>query len=375
QRKSMFPTKRASSKYSDWFEKALRDGIITLYKYSLYSNVKEVGKGGFGIVYSADYKGTKVALKSVNTNEVTKEFVIEHPKNVLINDGKFLIADFGLSRKENDSVISSISTSHGAPAYIDPQYFMQVGKKRDEKSDIYSLGVIFWELTSGTASFGSFDNKYAICCQISQGLREETIAGTPSKFSELYKKCWNIDPQRRPTPSEILTTLDKISKETSVEFIINTNQRPVPISTNNSSQIFREPSSESALKKSLSRSIINFTRPSQKMLQLFTFTSSDHHFTVRPAYFLFEAYYYANNNDKGNYNRTNNNSQLTIITSGRVGGPASLVMLPIHTYHGKNCYDLISISINSVLKSTAKETNLNFNYTEFENRKFDINDY
>ncbi|CAG8609945.1 15605_t:CDS:2 [Cetraspora pellucida] len=73
----MSPTKRASSKYSDWFEKALRDGIITLYKYSLYSNVKEVGKGGFGIVYSADYEGRKVALKSVNTNEVTKEFVIE----------------------------------------------------------------------------------------------------------------------------------------------------------------------------------------------------------------------------------------------------------------------------------------------------------
>ncbi|CAG8609960.1 15606_t:CDS:1 [Cetraspora pellucida] len=140
---------------------------------------------------------------------------------------------------------------------------MQVGKKRDEKSDIYSLGVIFWELTSGTASFGSFDNKLAICCHISKGLREETIAGTPSKFSELYKKCWDSDPQGRPTPSEILTTLDKISKETSVEFIINTNQRPVPILTNNSSQMFRETSSS---KKSLSRSIINFTRSSQKML-------------------------------------------------------------------------------------------------------------
>ncbi|CAG8668882.1 12413_t:CDS:2, partial [Dentiscutata erythropus] len=71
----------------------------------------------------------------------------------------------------------------------------------------------------------------------------------------LYKKCWDFDPQKRPTTKEILTTLDKILEETTSEaFIINRNRRPVPILTRNvpptlpvvpSTQIYREPSPRS----------------------------------------------------------------------------------------------------------------------------------
>ncbi|CAG8799469.1 15815_t:CDS:2, partial [Racocetra persica] len=66
-----------SSKSSDWFERALRGDTITSFNYFVDCDVKEVGKGGFGVVYSADYEGTKVVLKSANANRVTKEFVSE----------------------------------------------------------------------------------------------------------------------------------------------------------------------------------------------------------------------------------------------------------------------------------------------------------
>ncbi|RIB22643.1 kinase-like domain-containing protein [Gigaspora rosea] len=268
-------------KYSEWLEKEQ-------YK----------DKGGFGSISSADYNGKKVALKTLNTKEATREFVnklkqlrdIEdhpninkfygtttdpktgnlilvlqyanggnirqylrskwhegtfkislreiikiakqvtpglmilhknniihcdlHPKNILINNGDFLIADFGLSRKPNDSLVTSLATQHGLPAYVGPQCLAHPGKKRDEKSDVYSLGTIFWELTSGTASFESAINSLAICVQILQGYRYDTIIGTPHNFAELYKKCWDYDPQKRPTTNKILETLDKISEET-----------------------------------------------------------------------------------------------------------------------------------------------------------------
>ncbi|RIB16439.1 kinase-like domain-containing protein, partial [Gigaspora rosea] len=82
-----------------------------------------------------------------------------HSKNVLVNDGKALIADFGIAKQLNDS-ISLNSTIAGMPAYIDPRYlqfYLQFGSniKIDKKFDIYSLGVLLWELTSGIPPFNS----------------------------------------------------------------------------------------------------------------------------------------------------------------------------------------------------------------------------
>ncbi|CAG8469577.1 21047_t:CDS:2 [Cetraspora pellucida] len=64
-------------KYSEWLEKEVENGNISLYKYSLFKNIKYIRKGGFGFISSADYYGGKVALKSINTKEATRDFVNE----------------------------------------------------------------------------------------------------------------------------------------------------------------------------------------------------------------------------------------------------------------------------------------------------------
>ncbi|CAG8456815.1 5679_t:CDS:2, partial [Gigaspora rosea] len=69
----------ASEKYLKWLKEELEEGNIAFYEYSLFRNIKEIGKGGFGFIYSAeyDYDDVKVALKSLKTKEATKEFVSE----------------------------------------------------------------------------------------------------------------------------------------------------------------------------------------------------------------------------------------------------------------------------------------------------------
>ena len=62
-----------------------------------------------------------------------------------------MIADFGLSKPWAD--IGSNSAVLGMVAYIEPQCFIIDNYKRNEKSDIYSLGVLIWEISSGKPPF------------------------------------------------------------------------------------------------------------------------------------------------------------------------------------------------------------------------------
>ncbi|CAG8807689.1 19761_t:CDS:2, partial [Dentiscutata erythropus] len=66
------------SKYSEWLKEELQKGNIEFYKYSSFENIiKGIGKGGFGLISSADCNGKKFALKNLGTKEATKDFVNE----------------------------------------------------------------------------------------------------------------------------------------------------------------------------------------------------------------------------------------------------------------------------------------------------------
>ncbi|CAB4480973.1 hypothetical protein RhiirA5_424604 [Rhizophagus irregularis] len=85
-----------------------------------------------------------------------------------------------------------------------------------EKSDIYSLGVLFWELTSRLSPF-DFENKNHLeIIQIKQDilnnkLRETPIPITNDKFVSLYKKCWQHEPDERPYIDQVIQELDSFN--------------------------------------------------------------------------------------------------------------------------------------------------------------------
>ena len=89
--------------------------------------------------------------------------------------------------------ISKQSKLFGVIPYIDPKKL--ANKKTyslNEKSDVYSIGVLSWEISSGQPPFldESYDVNLAI--QIAQGLRETIVSGTPIDYFNLYTGKYNL---------------------------------------------------------------------------------------------------------------------------------------------------------------------------------------
>ena len=78
--------------------------------------------------------------------------------------------------------------------YIDPKILMDSDTlKLNEKSDVYSIGVLLWEISSGIPPFHEKTNKICLIYEISQGLREEIISDTPNDYANLYTGNYNFN--------------------------------------------------------------------------------------------------------------------------------------------------------------------------------------
>jgi serine/threonine protein kinase len=79
--------------------------------------------------------------------------------------------------------------------YIDPKKLAnQQAYSLNEKSDVYSIGVLSWEISSGKPPFYSESVPYdiSLAIQIVHGYRETIVSGTPVDYSNLYTGKYNL---------------------------------------------------------------------------------------------------------------------------------------------------------------------------------------
>jgi serine/threonine protein kinase len=100
----------------------------------------------------------------------------------------------------------------GIIPYMDPNCFFNPNFKYEKHSDIYSFGMLMWEISSGYPPFkdsSSGGDLTVLCLSIQNGARERLISGTPKEYEKLYKMCWNQEPKQRPATSVILDIFTK----------------------------------------------------------------------------------------------------------------------------------------------------------------------
>ena len=101
-----------------------------------------------------------------------------HKKNIKL-------ADFGLSKKITKAS-SNTSKILGVIPFIDPKKLNDQGYKLNKKSDIYSIGVLMWQISSGHDPFSDCNYDASLIISIVNGKREKIIDGTPINYINLY---------------------------------------------------------------------------------------------------------------------------------------------------------------------------------------------
>ncbi len=135
------------------------------------------------------------------------------PANVLIDDtGLLKIVDFGVAaaQLEGDTQLTKTGYVIGSPKYMAPEQIL--GKKVDERADIYSLGVILYEMVTGEPPYHRGDHM-AVMYQHVQGKARPPIEVNPQLppgLSEIVMRTMAVDKAKRfQTMDELRTALER----------------------------------------------------------------------------------------------------------------------------------------------------------------------
>jgi serine/threonine-protein kinase len=135
------------------------------------------------------------------------------PANVLIdNDGLLKIVDFGVAaaQSQGDTQLTKTGYVIGSPKYMAPEQIL--GKKVDERADIYSLGVILYEMFAGVPPYSRGDHM-SVMYQHVQGKARPPIEinkNLPKELNDLVLKCMSLDKSKRAqTMDELRLALEK----------------------------------------------------------------------------------------------------------------------------------------------------------------------
>ncbi|EXX62303.1 polo kinase CDC5 [Rhizophagus irregularis DAOM 197198w] len=129
-----------------------------------------------------------------------------HSGNVLNDFGTvFRISDLGFCGP-SDKPLKSI---YGNLPYIAPEVI--IGKEQTFKSDIYSIAMLMWEISSGQPPFFNYDHDYELAMHIVNGIRPKIVPGTPLEYKNLMKQCWDADPSNRPDSYALWKKISEIN--------------------------------------------------------------------------------------------------------------------------------------------------------------------
>jgi tRNA A-37 threonylcarbamoyl transferase component Bud32 len=189
---------------------------------SLHHVLKDVGADINWARAISFCKETALGLKALHDNQpqiIHRD--LKSPNLLVTQEWHMKIADFGLSRFVTAENMQTMKQMRGTYQYTDPAVYN--GGTFSTASDIYSMGVIYWEIIFRTL-YGSYQQPYSefrnltfdfqvMVQSAKEDLRPTIPANCPPLFRNLIASCWHKSQEERPPMDAILETMTAIEKE------------------------------------------------------------------------------------------------------------------------------------------------------------------
>lgn len=137
------------------------------------------------------------------------------PSNIMVRfDGGVKIVDFGIAKAVDVSDATTKGTIKGKAAYMSPE--QTFAEAIDRRSDIFSLGIVLYEVTTGRRMFYG-DNEMAVMNKIVDGrfdLPSSVVEDYPKPLEEIVLRAVAADPQDRyATAEQMQTAIEEFVRE------------------------------------------------------------------------------------------------------------------------------------------------------------------
>ncbi|XP_049935972.1 probable serine/threonine-protein kinase SIS8 isoform X2 [Nymphaea colorata] len=120
------------------------------------------------------------------------------------------VGDFGLSRLKRETYLTTKS-GKGTPQWMAPEVLRN--EPSDEKADVYSYGVILWELVTEKIPWDNLNSMQVIGAVGFMNQRLELPSNLDPRWVAIIESCWHSDPQQRPTFQELLEKLKELQRQ------------------------------------------------------------------------------------------------------------------------------------------------------------------
>lgn len=127
---------------------------------------------------------------------------LKSPNLLLVAGGAQLkICDFGTVTDK----ATLMTNNKGSAAWMAPEVFE--GSTYTERCDVYSWGIILWEMLARQQPFQNIELMYSIMWSVHTGHRPPLLIGCPAPLESLITTCWDQSPARRPPMEEVVEQL------------------------------------------------------------------------------------------------------------------------------------------------------------------------